>query len=176
MARTAQDYAEVFARLMPLGRLWRFLPGSAQAQVLLALSRVMARADGVVDGLLDAPLPGDFADLLPEWEATLGLGDSIGGLSTAQRAAQVRARFITGNGPSLAFITSYAAQLGFTIQITRYAPARADVLTAGAPVYSEEWCSVIGITVLANANGTAPADLIAALQAFSAHILFILNS
>ncbi|WCT78678.1 putative phage tail protein [Novosphingobium humi] len=174
MGRTADDYAGALARLMPQGRAWRFNPGSRQAQLLLALARGFARIDSEVDTLLSAYLPGDNPSLLAEWEATLGLDPAS--LTVEQRQARIRARFVVGSGPSLPFITAVAQQLGFGISITRYAPARAGVLTAGAAVYGEAWCPVIGITVEADSGVNDPADLIATLQPYSAHILFILLS
>jgi hypothetical protein len=47
-------------------------------------------------------------------------------------------------------------------------------MTAGGAVYTEEWCSAIGVTVEANANGLPPSQLIAALLTLSAHIAFFL--
>jgi uncharacterized protein YmfQ (DUF2313 family) len=145
-----------------------------QAQVALALSRVLARVDAAVAQLLAQSLPGENADLLPEWEATLGLEDSIDGLTDAQRGAQIRSRFISGSGPSLPFLTSYAAQLGFTCSFTRYVPAQAGIIKAGDALYSEEWCSAIGVTVATNANGLPESELISSLQQLSAHIAFFI--
>lgn len=173
MSRTAQDYAGALRRLMPIGRAWRFTSGSRQSQLLLALAAEFSRIDNLASGMLSAFLPGDNANLLPEWEATLGLADAMETLSTAQRQARIRARFTVGNGPSLPFITSVAERLGMTVAITRYAPARAGISVAGDPVYDQSWCSAIGITVTANSGVNTPADLIATLQPYSAHIHFL---
>jgi uncharacterized protein YmfQ (DUF2313 family) len=148
--------------------------GSQQAQFALAMARSLARVDAAAEAFLANSLPGDNTDLLAEWEETLGLTNATEGLTTTQRSAQVRARFIAGSGPSLPFLTTYAAQLGFTCSFTRYVPAQAGIMTAGGAVYTEEWCSAIGVTVEANANGLPPSQLIAALLTLSAHIAFFL--
>lgn len=174
MARTAQDYAGALRRLMPTGRAWRFEAGSRQAQLARALARAFARIDNQAEAMLAAYLPGDNINLVPEWEETLGLTDGTASLSIEQRQARIRARFTAGNGPSLPFVVSLADRLGMTISITRYAPARAGIMAAGDPVCDENWCSAVGITVTANTGVNAPADLIAALQPYSAHIFFFL--
>src|SRR5260363_17238 len=63
-------------------------------------------------------------ELLPEWEATLGLPDPCTGpLSTVQaRRAQAVARFANTGGQSAAHFIRMAAQLGYAISITCYAP------------------------------------------------------
>ncbi|HZV11479.1 MAG TPA: hypothetical protein VFF94_17070, partial [Novosphingobium sp.] len=108
-------------------------------------------------------------------EETLGLSGSISGLTTAQRSAQVLSRFIANGGQSIAFLTSFAATLGFAITITTYARCRAGIATAGSPVYAENWASALGIHITANTSGLASSALIAALSPIiSAHVAIFL--
>lgn len=90
MARSAQDYAGAMAALMPIGRVWQFVTGTTQAKAALALSQEWARVDIAASELLAGSLPGNYIGLLGEWEATLGLSDSIAGLTPIQRAAVAR--------------------------------------------------------------------------------------
>ena len=69
--------------------------------------------------LLDI-LPFNTIELLPEWEASLGLPDPCSGPAATieMRRDQVVARFIAAGGQSIPYIIAYAAALGFTITIS----------------------------------------------------------
>lgn len=166
MARTAADYAAATVALLPRGRAWTAgEPGTKQAALVGALAVLWADVDADAGQLLEQSLPGANADLLPEWEETLGLTKSIDGLTTQQRAAQVLARFVGGGGQSQAYFIALAAALGFTITITTYAPFRAGVGTATSPVYTDDWAYSWGVHIVANTSGLSSTILLAQLQA-----------
>ncbi|MDR3408479.1 MAG: DUF2313 domain-containing protein [Methylovirgula sp.] len=165
MPRTAADYAAATVALMPRGRAWVAAePGLDQAAVVGALAVLWATVDASAENLLENSLPGANTDLLPEWEATLGLTDSIAGLTTQQRSSQVLARFVGTGGQSKPYFIAFAAALGFTIAITTYAPFRAGISTAIDPVYTDDWSFSWGVSVSANASGLANSVLIDQLQ------------
>lgn len=168
MARfSASDYARCILALLPFGRAWLKDAGSVQAQTSMALSPSFERVDSAASNLLALSLPGENADLLEEWESSLGLPDPCAGPNptTAQRAAQVKARFVGGGGQNRARFIDYAATLGFEIEIVNYSPFRAGRSTCGNPCASNAWTFVWGIRVLANTSGLSSDVLLCELEA-----------
>jgi len=165
MARTTSDYTGATVALMPRGKAWvGSEPGTNQAAALAGLAVLWAGVDASAENLLDNSLPGANTDLLPEWEETLGLTNSIAGLTNLQRGAQVLSRFVGTGGQSQPYFIAFAAALGFTITITTYAPFRAGVAVANGIVYDDDWCFSWGVHVVANTSGLSTSVLIAQLQ------------
>jgi uncharacterized protein YmfQ (DUF2313 family) len=136
-----QDYADVLSALAPQGRAWPSDATSVVQQVFAALAPTPFRAFDRASNLLTDAFPPTTVELLPEWQASLGLPDPCAGpspiLSVEQQ--QVLARFIAGGGQSVAFFISFALTLGMVITITQFAPFRAGVSTAGDPANDEAW-------------------------------------
>ena len=88
---SAQDYLGALQALMPRGRVWPRDFDATQTQILLALAQIYERSDARSRQLLVDGFPKTAAELLPEWESTLGLPDSCGGApeSIAERQARV---------------------------------------------------------------------------------------
>jgi len=166
-ARTVSDYAGALRGLLPRGRVWPQDPETDQQRLVHALANEPQRLDAAAVGLLAGSLPGDNAALLLEWEESLGLPDPCVGPnpSQAERAKQVRARFIGSNGQSASFFVAFAAALGFTIEIETYAPFRIGLGAIGDALASDAWCYAWGVRVIANAGGIAPSALLCELQA-----------
>lgn len=160
------DYAAAAKGLMPRGRAWSDDPDSVQAKLLGALAAIFERTDGEASALLAGSLPGNNADLLIDWENSLGLPDPCAGPNPTgeQRADQVRARFIGGGGQSRPRFIAYAAALGFTIEIINYSPFRTGRSTIGNPLASNAWTFVWGVRVLANATGLSTDVLLCELN------------
>jgi uncharacterized protein YmfQ (DUF2313 family) len=116
--------------LLPTGPIWPRDQDSSQWQTILALAPSFTRVLNRGGNLLVDAFPVAPVELLPEWEATLGLPDPCVGLSPTLQARQqqVAARFIAGGGQSTAYFISVAAALGYTITITQFTP-----LTFGNP-------------------------------------------
>lgn len=175
---TASDYASALRSLLPTGRAWSAEPGTVRALLITALAQGPARLDAAANALLAGSLPGDYVDLLPEWEASLGLPDPCVGANPtlSDRAHSVRARFIGGGGQSQAFFIAYAAALGFTVSITVYAPLRVETGTVETPVYEDDWGYAWSAHVIANPGGLATAVLLCELNALKpAHTVVFLT-
>lgn len=138
---SATDFLWQFQRLLPRGRVWHRGWGWLQAEVLLTLMPAWVRLHGRLNDLIAEIFPCSTYELLPEWEATLGLPDEcIGELDTiAQRQAAVCTKFRARGGQSVDYFIALAAAAGYTITIEQFAPFRASINSAGDPLYSEDW-------------------------------------
>ena len=65
--------------------------------------------------------------------------------STDVRRGHVLSRFAARGGQSVPYLVALAANLGYQITVTEYAPARAGLATAGAPAYGEAWAHALTI-------------------------------
>lgn len=113
--------------------------------------------------LVDA-FPATAVELLPEWEAALGLPDPCAGVAptVAARQQQVVARFAGSGGQSMAYYIGYAAILGYTITITQFSPARAGQLRAGQPLNGVAWAFAWRINAPLNTVARAQAGIVRA--------------
>lgn len=160
---SVEEFLAAFQSLMPRGRVWNTDPASIQAQLeagLVASTRRVNEADAFL--LIDAfPATANF--LLPEWEAALGLPDPCAGAAPtiASRQQQVVARFTDSGGHASLRFVELAAQLGYTVTTTMFAPFRAGHSHAGDPLGGPEWFFIWQIN--------APSDTIAYFRAGSGH-------
>ena len=138
---SATDFLWQFQRLLPRGRIWHRGWGTLQAELLLLLMPSWVRLHNALNDLIAEIFPCSTTELLPEWEATLGLPDPcIGELSTVQqRQTAVCTKFCARGGQSKDYFIALAASIGYTITITEFAPFRASVNRAGDPLNSEDW-------------------------------------
>jgi uncharacterized protein YmfQ (DUF2313 family) len=141
LTRSAADYLAALRALLPTGTVWPRDTDSTPIRVLQGVATTVARLRARADHLLTDAFPGTAVELLPEWEATLGLPDRcIGDAPTLQqRQARVTARLTARGGQSVPYVIAYAADLGFTITVEEFVPARADELRADAPLYDDAW-------------------------------------
>ena len=141
---SATEFAAAFSALLPEGRAWPREAGSLATRVIAALSPTYARNHARAAYLLTDAFPSTTTELLPEWEATLGLPDPCAGESPtlAQRRAHVVARFVGGGGQSPAYFIGYALNLGYVITITQFIPARFGAARFGDPYLGDEWAHV----------------------------------
>lgn len=139
--KTVADYAAALAGLLPTGRVWPRATSSVEQQAIAALAPTPQRAAASAQGLMTDAFPPTAVELLPEWEATLGLPDPCAGPdpTVALRQAQVAARFSAGGGQSIPYFISFAKTLGYAITVEQFAPARADALLADEPLYDPDW-------------------------------------
>jgi uncharacterized protein YmfQ (DUF2313 family) len=138
---SAADYLSALQSLMPRGRVWPRGPDALQTKVLAGLTPVYEQQTARANHLLVDAFPLTTVELLPEWEATLGLPDPCAGVApTVQaRRAQVVARFTALGGQSVAYMKSFALSLGYSITITQFMPARAGILRAGSPLCGSDF-------------------------------------
>ncbi|ACC71048.1 YmfQ family protein [Paraburkholderia phymatum] len=137
---TSADYLRAFQALMPRGRVWPKDPDAEQTAVFTGITKVYAGNTARANQLLVDAFPGTTYELLPEWESTLGLPDPCAGASPTvqQRRAQVVARLSATGGQSVAYFVQLAANLGYTITITQFAPFRFGS-TFGQPLNGVAW-------------------------------------
>lgn len=137
----AWDFLAQFQRLLPRGRVWQRGWGLPQAEALLTLMPAWVRLHGRANDLIADAFPCSTLELLPEWEASLGLPDEcIGELDTLQqRQSAVCAKFTARGGQSVDYFIALAAAAGYDITIQQFAPFRASINRAGDPLYSEDW-------------------------------------
>lgn len=138
---TVDDHLSAAQALLPRGRAWPRDPSSVQAQTLRTLVATFKRLTDRGAYLLTDAFPSTADELLPEWEASLGLPDPCAGESPtiALRQAQVTARFTAGGGQSIAYFVNFAKTLGYTITIDQFSPFRVGISTVGTPLYGEAW-------------------------------------
>ena len=122
----ADDYLALFQDLLPHGPVWPREPDAVMSRTLASLMPVWARLAARDANLLIDAFPSTTVELLPEWEASLGLPDPCAGTSpTIQaRQQQVVARFTADGGQSIPYFVQFAAALGYPITITEFAPSR----------------------------------------------------
>jgi uncharacterized protein YmfQ (DUF2313 family) len=137
---TATDFANEFVALLPVGPMWPRDPDAPMVQFINALTPTYERICARDANLLVDAFPVSPVELLPEWEATLGLPDPCLGEAPTleQRQQQVAARFIANGGQSQAYFISLASALGYTITITQFAPFRLGQ-PLGQPLYGVAW-------------------------------------
>jgi len=104
------DFRSALQALLPRGRVWPREDGSAQARVLDGLAGVYERQSADAAALLADAFPPTAQDLLPEWEATLGLD---GGATMPERRFAVIARLTARGGQSHPYFIGLAEALGF---------------------------------------------------------------
>lgn len=139
---TIDDYQAALQALLPPGRAWSRDPDAVQNQVLAGLAPSYVRLDARAQTLLVDAFPGSTVELLPEWEASLGLPDLCEGpdLVIQQRRQQVINRLVNTGGQSKGYFLDVLTRLGFTGQtITEFTPFKADVSAGDTPVYDESW-------------------------------------
>lgn len=100
-----------------------------------------ARVSNDAVQLLVNAFPATALDLIPEWQATLGLPDACAGdvPTLIQQREQIVARLTNTGGQSMPYYVHLAAQLGYTIAITAYAPFRAGQSSAGQQLGNTDW-------------------------------------
>ncbi len=138
------DLFGVLQRLLPRGRIWPRDPDSVQSGLLATLTPTYARLLARDNNLIVDAFPRTTVELLPEWEASLGLPDPCSGLdpTIATRQARVFARFAYSGGQSVPYFVAYAAQFGFLITIQEFIPARYGQAVYGSPYYGSDWAYV----------------------------------
>lgn len=136
------DYEAALRSLFPTGRAWSREPDALQGQLVAGLAPTLVRLDARAQTLLVDAFPATTVELLPEWEASLGLPDQCEGPDhvVEQRRQQVVNRLVNTGGQSKAYFLDVLARLGFAdCEITEYTPFKADVSVADWPVYDESW-------------------------------------
>ena len=141
--RTPATLLATLKALLPTGAVWPREPDAALSRILGGPATTFARIYARAQALIVDAFPATTLELLPEWERTLGLPDPCAGAAPTiqQRRAQVVARFAGRGGQSVPYFVAYAANLGYSITITEFAPFRFG-MRFGLPMAGEEWSHV----------------------------------
>lgn len=144
---SAADYLGALQALMPRGRVWPRDTSTVQASVLAGLANSYAVQNARANYLLVDAFPKTAIELLPEWEASLGLPALAAGPapSILARQTMVVARFVGAGGTTVACYSRYADLLGFRLTIAGSAPFRCGQSRAGQHLGGVE--QMYGLTV-----------------------------
>ncbi len=125
---SATDIQQAMLRLLPRGRVWRRDPGSNLSAMFLALAPTYVRNMAAAAQVLIDASPATTQNLLAEWEASLALPDgcTAANPSVEQRQAAVRAKWGARGSLTIAYFVALAANLGFAVTITEFAPFAVD--------------------------------------------------
>jgi uncharacterized protein YmfQ (DUF2313 family) len=138
--RGAGDLLGAAQALLPTGAVWPRHPGTTQETVLRGLAAGAARLRARARALLVDGFPATALELLPEWEASLGLPDPCAGEApTLQgRRRQVVARLTSRGGQSIPYFLGRAAALGYAVTIEEFTPFRLG-RRLGTRLGGEDW-------------------------------------
>lgn len=125
-ALTEDDFLGALQSYLPRGKAWPRDPGTVLSKLLRGFAVGFARVHARALALLKDAFPAGTEELLPEWEASLGLPDPCAGEQPliSDRQAQVVARFAFTGGQSVPYFIRYAGQLGYAVTITEFSPSR----------------------------------------------------
>ena len=144
---TAERLLALFKSLLPRGRVWPRDIGTDMERALAGLMPTYERLAARDANLLADAFPPTALELLPEWEASLGLPDPCAGEAPTlqQRRAQVVARLTAKGGQSVPYFVSLAAALGYTVTVKEYGPSRVGFMRMGDRLQSADWAHVWAI-------------------------------
>jgi len=135
IARALTDALEEARGLVPVGEAWPRDPRSTWGKLLGGISTWRGRLEVRAEDLVRESDPRTTVELLPEWEAEVGLPDAClpAPASIAERRALVASRLVGEGGGSRAFFIALAAAVGYSVTIEEGAssPARCGVARCG---------------------------------------------
>jgi uncharacterized protein YmfQ (DUF2313 family) len=163
MAYLAQDFLNATLALLLRGRMWNKSALSNMWSTLALFTPALERFNARGDFLLVDAFPATTDELLPEWEATLGLPDKCAGEAPtlALRRAQVVARLTNSGGQSIAYYTEVLSLLGYAVTISEGTTFRAGFSRVGDHVggaYANTWtvsAPLYSINYFRTGSGTA---------------------
>ncbi len=134
------EFLASLQNLLPPGKAWTRDAGMVLTDLLTAFAAGWARIHSRARELLVEAFPDTTEELLPEWEASLGLPDPCAGPlpSVSLRRAQVVERLTNPGGQSVPYFIRFALALGYEITITEFA-AYTVGRPIGVPIYGEAW-------------------------------------
>jgi uncharacterized protein YmfQ (DUF2313 family) len=147
------DYAAVLRKLLPRGRVWTRADvdsgGGTQAAVLDGLAHTPETIDSDALSLIAGSFPATADQLLPEWNASLGLPDPCFGpfQNDDDNRTQIIARLIGTGGQSKAYFIALAATLGYTIKITEFS-VHTVIRQVTTPIANTDWAHGWLVTIV----------------------------
>jgi uncharacterized protein YmfQ (DUF2313 family) len=138
----ADQFKSAIKKLLPRGRVWSRDIDTVQDQVYSALAPTYERQTAAAIGLLNDSPPFSLDQMLPEWEAALGLPDPCvtTAQSHSQRVAQVISKLSYSGGQTVAYFVGLAEAVGYPdVSIQQYAPFRVGRSAMGSPLGTSDW-------------------------------------
>lgn len=153
---SSDDFLRAMQALMPRGSVWPRSPGALQTKILAGLAKSYESQTMRSNNLLVDAFPATSVELLPEWEASLGLPSTAAGPnpSTVARQTLVIARLIGALGVSVIDLKQYAALLGYEITVSGQAPFRCGQSHCGQSLGGVE--QMFGLFVTAPSDAPTP--------------------
>jgi uncharacterized protein YmfQ (DUF2313 family) len=142
MALTEADYQQQLRQLLPPGPAFDPALQPDWAQIVAALAPELARVDGNGEALLLELNPATATALLPYWESYLGLPDvcTVPGSQTLEERRQAVITKLTATGaPQLSYYRKLGTQVGISIDIQEFRPARVGPASVGDFLYGAGW-------------------------------------
>ena len=132
--RSGSDYVQAFLNLLPWGQAWPRAPDSTLALTCDGLTDYWGAVDGRAADLLERESdPRATYELLTDWERNWGLPDPCykEPISLPDRRTALIARMTLLGAQSRDFFVGVAADMGYRITISEYAPYMAGVSNVG---------------------------------------------
>jgi len=133
--RSGDDYAQAFLALLPQGQAWPRHPESILVQACTGLNKYWGFVDGRAADLLEVESdPRLTVELLPDWERNWGLPDPcfFGTQQTmADRRRILMIKMTLLGGQSRAFFVEIMGWMGYSINISEYAPYMTGISRVG---------------------------------------------
>lgn len=164
---TANTYLSAQQNLLPSGEAWSRESSSTLSRLLSGLALLWAKVHNRSLTSLDEADPRTTLELLPDWEAALGLPDDClpAGSSIQERRDAVLAKLDDDGRQDPDFYRALAATLGYAVTIQEYSPfvcglsCCGDVLNGGHDVRYYWQITVHGPRVtLFRCGASAPPD------------------
>lgn len=113
--KTAQDYYQQQAALLPPGPAWNLNLNAGMHDVLRGLAQEFAKIDSRAHDLLNEMVPTGVRELLPDWERVMGLPDQCSPPAPLfwQRRSEVVRRFGAVGEQRPAYFIHIAALMGY---------------------------------------------------------------
>ena len=136
MARTIDEYLQLFQSLLPKGKFWNRNVDSVLAQLLKGKADEFIRIEERLEDLLLEVSTKTATELLTEHEEDFGLPEDGQTLAatTAQRRLDLNAKKVAVGQQDKQYFIDIATALGYTTTITEFTPAWVGVTTVGMTV------------------------------------------
>ena len=141
--------------MLPKGAAWQRELGNTYNELLRGLATEPSRVDEQIQTMINNMVVKNADELMPEWEADLGLPDDCTSFATSSLADRQTAAFskltqLGGNNP--AYFIALAETLGYTITIDEYKPFWCGIGAMGDSCGGQDNIFYWGVNVLYDIN------------------------
>jgi uncharacterized protein YmfQ (DUF2313 family) len=142
VANNVLNYEAAVKGLFPKGKAFSFKKGKGLTSIVKAMALSFWRVDNRAYELVKEMNPLHALELLPEWEAALGLPDDCSpseNITVQERRFQVVSKLSIEGGHSRAFYIHLIKQLGFEIEIAEHRPFTCESYCDDDLTNSKDW-------------------------------------